>query len=285
MPEGSRAELSAFGGFQGESFIPLPRKTGDADGVLYAVSGKECSAVPEKVTKTFNGSYDLETSAAAKLSVNWLASGSADVDRQMRVFVREYSRFATCDSSDGTTQLVYGAYWRATVLVDQLDLEGKLSFAVAAASATLKNRNVQVLIEHQGFADTSDIDVASQAAMKETQDGLTVLSYAKFTEALGKAADAVVKSPVVTPLPLIGSNTKNLVDLRRQLAQVFALTYISQGRGCLDAIQALRDTSQSAAEGIRETYRLLTGTDCNASDPIAQLKARQVLNGVRIEQK
>lgn len=273
-------ELAGFGKEETLVYIPVGKKP-----KLHALETRTCSTIPTSPTRTFNGSYTLDTDAAGKLSVNYIGTGSVAVDQTMRVFVREYSKLATCDATDGTGTLVYGAWWRATVLVKTTDVQANLSFAVVAASATLNNQTTQVLIEHQGFVNQQQIDTADQVAMKDAANGLTVVTYAKFADDIENAANAVVASSTVTPLPFAGTTSTVMHELGKTIASAFALTYIAQGRGCLDAIGDLKDKSADAGLTIRATYRMLTNTDCDASDQIAQVTAKRILNGIEIKQK
>jgi hypothetical protein len=213
----------------------------------------KCAQAPTEAPRVDNHYYTLETEHAAKLGVTYIGTGSLDLDKKMKVYVREYSRYNTCTATDGKTELRYGAVWRATVLIDETDASASVNFAVVAASATLRNVSVQVLITHDGFDDTDrvGIDEASQAAMEATKDGLNVASFVKFSEAVEKAIKTTINAKVRTPMRVIGVKREESGGLREAVARTLALAYIAKGRTAADAIAALRGGPRRVPAGNR----------------------------------
>ena len=250
----------------------------------FGAAGIAASEIPTTISKTENYFYTLETEQAAKLGINYIGTFNSEITKKMKVYVREYAKYSSSESTDGKASLRFGAMWRATVLVDQTDATGNVNFAVVAASATLKNLAVQVSITHQGFDKTDQvgIDRASQLAMDATKDGLNVSSFAKFTDAVEKAIKAVISAKAASPLECIGVKLYETDQLLDSVARTFALSYIAKGYGCVDAIDAFPVKNDRIDRIIRGTYEAVSQKDGDASDPMAQLKARQLIEGVRI---
>jgi hypothetical protein len=245
----------------------------------------QCSSPPTDPSKVSNTSYTLETDQAVQLGINYVGTGNLEVDRKMKVFVREYAKYDTCESADGKATSRYGAVWRATVLIDQTDASGKINFAMVAASATLKNVSVEVSITHEGFAaaDREAIDLASAAAMDATAQGLNVSSFVKFSEQVEKAVRAAMKAKTATPLRYLGYQLHDSDQLLESVARTFALAYIARGAGCLEPIADFPVKSPKIEAAIRETYSALSSKPCDASDKTTQLAAQQLLGGIKVK--
>lgn len=231
-----------------------------------------------------NTSYTLETDQALQLGISYVGTGNLDVDKKMKVFVREYAKYDTCESTDGKATLRYGAVWRARVLIDQTDASGKINFAMVAASATLKNLSVQVSITHEGFAaeDQQAIDLASAAAMDATANGLNVSSFVKFSEQVENAVKAAMKAKVMAPLHYLGYQLHESDQLLESVARTFALSYIARGAGCLQPIADFPVKNPNIEKVIRETYDALSNKPCDAGDKVAQLTAQRLLGGIKL---
>ncbi len=276
-----------------ELFIPVVRtaaprprmgKTTDSLPSNLVAPGTRCAEIPVDTPKSSNTSYTLDTDQASQLGINYVGTASADLDRKMKVFVREFMKYNTCESTDGKASMVYGAVWRATVLIDQTDAAGKVNFAVVAASATLKSVAVQVQITQEGFAatDRQAIEEASAAAMAATTGGLNVTTFVKFSEQVEKAITAAIKANVTSPLQLIAIKPHDTNQLLESVAKIVALAYIARGRGCLEAIGALRVKNDATERAIRATYDALSSKPCDASDKMVQLAAQRLIEGVKI---
>lgn len=274
-------------------FVPVGPATGTGDRRRQAKTAApgaaaikfRCASPPTDTPKVSNTSYTLETDQAVQLGISYVGTGNLDVDRKMKVFVREYAKYDTCESTDGKATVKYGAVWRATVLIDQTDATGKVNFAVVAASATLKNLSVQVSIEHDGFAEEERpaIDEAGAKAMDATANGLNVSSFVKFSEQVEKAVRAAMKAKVKTPLQPIAFQLHDADQLQESVARTFALAYIARGRGCLDPIADFPVKSPRIEAVIRETYDALSSTPCEAGDKIVQLQAERLLAGIKVK--
>jgi hypothetical protein len=218
------------------------------------------------------------------LGINYLGTGNLDVDKKMKVFVRQYAKYGECESTDGKATLRYGASWCATVVIDEADASGKVNFAIVAASATLKSLSVQVSITHSGFApdDRLAIDQASQAAMEATAAGLNVSSFVKFSEQVEKAVQAAMKAKVVAPLHYLGYELHKSDELLDSVARTFALSYIARGVGCLESIADFPVKNPRTEKVIRDTYVSLSSTPCSAEDKTTQLAAQRLLGGIKV---
>jgi len=243
----------------------------------------KCAAIPTETPKYFNHYYMLETEQADEIGISYAGTAKADIQKRMKLFVREYSRYDTCPSTDGKAELQYGAVWRATVLIDQSDIAGNMSFAVVAASATLKNLSVQVSITHEGFdeADRVGIDQASQAAMEATKDGLNVTSFVKFNEAVENAIGVVTKAKVRTPLRLIGVRRQGTAQLLDSVARTVALAHIAKGHELARAVAAFPAGSEHIRNVIEETYQTIAG-DLSPADKMVRLAAQRLIEGVKV---
>lgn len=259
----------------------LPLQSSRRLGAAAPVTSTQCTAVPTDTPKVANTSYTLDTEQAGKLGINYIGTGDVALDHKMKVFIREYVKYNTCEATDGKATLQYGAVWRATVLIDETDASGKVNFAIVAASATLKNIAVQVQISHQGFVNQQAIDEGAQAAMAETAQGLNVASFVKFSDAVEKAIGETIKSPVTTPLQLIGTKPHSIDPLFDSVVRTFALSYIARGNGCLDPIRDFPVRGANVEKIIRDTYDILSPTPCDASNASTRLAANQLLNGLK----
>lgn len=265
---------------------PRPRMGKAADSLLRTLPAADtkCAEIPVDTPKSRNTSYTLETDQAAQLGINYLGTVSADIDRKMKVFVREFMKYNTCESTDGKATLVYGAVWRATVLIDQTDAAGKVNFAVVAASATLKSIAVQVQINQEGFvaSDRAAIEQASADAMAATTGGLNVTTFVKFSEQVEKAIGAAMKANATTPLQLIAIKLRDTNQFLESVARTVALAHIARGHSCLEAIAALPVKNNDTEKAIRDTYDALSSKPCDASDKMVQLAAQRLIEGVKV---
>jgi hypothetical protein len=250
-----------------------------------AAAPPPCAAPPTDPGKVSNTSYSLETDRAGQLGINYVGTGNLEIDKKMKVFIREYAKYDTCHSANGEGVLRYGAVWRATVLIDQTDATGKINFAMVAASATLKNLTVEVSITHEGFAaaDRVAVDEASTAAMEATANGLNVASFVKFSEQVEKAVRAAMQAQVAQPLRYLGYEPVAPDDLSEAVARTFALSYIARGEPCTKAIAEIPTKGARTEAVIKETYKALTKTECDASNKIAQVAAEQLLGGIKVK--
>jgi hypothetical protein len=275
----------------GSPSVPLGKLT-DQGGVHLAdaVAAPACAVIPaiDKAVNYRDDAYLLDRDLAGKLKINYFASVDASADKGIKVFVREISKYATCDATNGSGTLQYGVSLRATVLIDTTDISGGVNFAIAAASATVKSRSVQVRVESLGFAD-ANVSIKSAAAQNITSSGLTVETYGDFKKALNEAFDAAVKSNIAA-MQLVGfSPSAATTDYSNGLAVVFALDRIAQGYGCNDAVLNFNtefpDKKSAATEqSIRDVYSKVA-SGCDASAPLVRATAEAVMLGHRLRKK
>lgn len=271
--------------------VPLGKLT-DQGGthLMDAVAVPSCAAIPttDKAVNYRDDAYLLDRDLAGKLKVTFFGSVDASGDKSTKVFVREISKYATCDASNGSGTLQYGVSLRATVLIDTTDISGGVNFAIAAASATVKSRSVQVRVESLGFADPN-VAIKSATAQNVTSSGLTVDTYGDFKKALNDAFDTAVKSNIAS-MQLVGFSPAALTkDYSGDLAVVYALDRITQGYGCNEAVLSFNTefpNKKSAAteKAIRDVYNQIA-SGCDASAALTRATAEAVLLGHRLKKK
>jgi hypothetical protein len=271
--------------------VPLGKLIDQAGAHLQdAVAVPACANIPDiaKAVNYRDDAYLLDRDLAGKLKISFFGSVDAGADKGARVFVREMSKYAACDATDGSGTLLYGVSLRATVLVDTTDVSGSVNFAIAAASATVKSRSVQVRVESLGFADVN-VTIKSAAAQNITSSGLTVDTYGDFKKALNEAFDAAVKSNIAS-MQLVGFSPATLKkDYSSSLAVVFALDRITQAYGCNDAVTSFNTEfpgkkSADTEAAIRDVYNQVA-SGCDASAALTRATAEAVLLGHRLKKK
>jgi hypothetical protein len=94
--------------------------------------------------------------------------------------------------------------------------------------------------------------------------------------------DRVISSPVATPLQCIGVKPHIFDGLLQSVIRTFTLSYIAQGKGCLEPIAEFPMKGEEVEKIIRETYDFLSPKPCDASNDATRLAAKQLLNGLRI---
>lgn len=282
--------------------LALPVGTNDADltalnkapisglGINAVNAAPACSIVPTPtaVSSWTVDNHVLSQDLAGKLGITWIGSGNAQTDKNTLVFVRQITKFASCNSTDGEWELRYGGYLRAVALVDDVDASAGFNFAIVAANATLKSRKVQVRVESVALSDPN-LPVLASHAQDITVSGLTVENYQDFMRALNQAFDAAATSPLatmslvaVTPLP--GQNDRGIAH---DLATTFALDRMAKGTDCESAVKQFESQFPNLGSGdtdqqIRATYRLVSG-GCGSSGIQARTQADAYLNGNRFK--
>ncbi len=264
------------------AFVPYTDQTVLATGTIAVAPS--CSEIPGRVTDSANRRYVLDVETAANLDIALPLSVRAHSDFSRRVFVREVSKFAKCDSKDGNSALYYGAVWRATAMIHEEHALGEISFAVVAASATLTNSSVTVEVQNRGFSDPA-VDEAGQEVMRAAQGGLNVESFSRFNDAVEKAIDLVMRSPVGTPLRLIGVTPLREDDIEVAIARTFALSYLAESKTVDAAIQDLPAGSQAAQEAIRDTFRRMKQHVPREDPELIRLMAAHLLGDRRLRRR
>jgi hypothetical protein len=250
----------------------------------------QCANVPSAADATNFSDHAqyYDRDLAGSLKITFFGTGNLDADKSSKVFVREYRKFARCPATDGSGNLLYGVSLRAAVLVDQTDIAAGANFAVAAASATVKQRSVQVAVDGSGFAD-SGVAVAAASAQNITQSGLKVENYGDFNKAMSAAFDTAVKSAIAS-MQLVGFEPNvDWADLVKGVATTFALDRMAQGYGCEDAVEKFNEVfpdkrSSETERAIRGTYQAVA-KGCDASSPVVKALAESIIGGQRIRRK
>jgi hypothetical protein len=243
---------------------------------------QDCDQRPTVCTKSDNFYTTMDTEVAAQLKITYIGTGSASVDRKMKVFMREFRKYADCELSNGKGTVRYGAVLRATVLIDEDDVKSEVNFPMVAASATLKHHTAQVHISAAGFdpVEQIGIDDAGQKAMAATKGGLNVSTFADFADLLEKAIGLAIKAKVALPLTRIGFEPRQSPELIESVARAFAVSCAAEGRGADDAIAAFPKRDASIEQAIRDVYDKLEAQDPDPS--MVRMKAQNLIEGIQV---
>jgi hypothetical protein len=242
----------------------------------------DCDHPPTECKQSDNFYQTMDSETAAQLKVTYIGTGSADVDHKMKVFIREFRRYSDCELANGQGTVRYGAVWRATVLIDEADAKGDVSFPMVAASATLRNHSVQVHISSAGFdkVDQVGVDDAGQKAMAVTKGGLNVTNFSQFADLLDTAIGLAIKAKVATPLSRIGFEPRRAPELGESVAKAFAIACAAEGRTVDDALKGFPLRNDSIEKAVRDAYAKLEEND---KDPrVVRIKAQSLIEGVQI---
>jgi hypothetical protein len=249
-----------------------------------AVNALQCQTVPTSTTASFDKYYYLSTDVAGQLGINWIATASASATGQQVVLIREYRKYGTCPTTDGSGDLQYGAAVRATVQVSSDSIKAGLNFAVVAASATLNNQAASVLIENIGFTDAT-LDGKIQAAMQDVSStGLTVTTFATFSKDLEVAiseATGTTATQIATPYQKLAFVPNTPVNsIANSVETTFGLSCMAKGWGCADAQNMFPDRTADSDAAIQQAYSTITGS-CAGVNDVQKATAQSFLSGIQ----
>lgn len=256
----------------------------------------QCATVPAATDA--NGTDDnlysmsLDVAASLKIQVPIVAgTGSAAVNQ--RVFMRQYKRFATCSAPNGDV-LEYGQALRATVLYDNTQVQGEVSFPMLVANATVHSQSTQIEFQNTGFTDGTVSTPRSAAMAALTNGALTIDNYGTFMSKMNEAMSAAdtssnavtggVRAGFATQVSLVGrevqldTSTSQLPD---SLAQAFAIYYVAGGYGCEQAQNDFSGTDQHARDVVKNVYLSIT-RNCGAPSPVDKAVAQTMLHGMKV---
>jgi hypothetical protein len=257
--------------------VPVPKPN------VAALNALQCTTLPTSTTASFDKYYYLTTDLAGQLGINWVVSASTSATSQQVVLIREYRKYGTCPTTDGSGDLQYGAAVRATVQVSADTLKAGLNFAVVAASATLNNQAASVLIENIGFNDAS-LDTKIQAAMQDVAStGLTVTTFATFSKDLETAISEAVSttsSQIATPYQKLAFVPNTPDTASTSVATTFGLSCMAKGWGCADAQSMFPNRSADSDSAIQQIYTTITNGCAGVSD-VQKATAQSVLSGIQ----
>jgi hypothetical protein len=256
--------------------------------MAFLPQGTQCAAVPDASSLTsfdYFTETDLQDAAGLNLSFAGIGANGA-YSKTSDVVAFRAGQTAECPSTDGKFTLVYGAEWDAGMVISQDSISGKASFASLAANATISGSSDSFDFSSSGFKDPTAINAASAKMSSDVfANGLTVTNFGTFATDFTTGVTAVAQATPITPLVLIGYRPTGTADVTNAVLLVYALPYIAQGRGCLDAINSYPVKSMPNIDAeVRAAYLALSGgvSDCSASDPSMQALANQYLTGMRI---
>jgi hypothetical protein len=246
-----------------------------------------CAATPSvNQLKAFGyfASSDLDAAASLSLSFGMFA-GSGDFKKSSQVVVFRTGQSFECPSTDGKYTVIYGTEFDSGVLIDQDSIAGKANFATVAANVTINNSNTEFSYSSAGFQDDMPMRTAGgKVAADMSANGLSVQTFKDFNTDFTSAIASASAGKSIDPPLVIGWRPIATDDVTKALAQVFALGYIAEGKGCLEAIRDYPIKSANVDPQIRSTYKALSSgaADCDASDKNMQSMAKQLLGGQRI---
>jgi hypothetical protein len=237
----------------------------------------------------FGGFQAMSVKDSASLNLTFVASGSVSFTDNSQVVVYRLGDTATCPSSDGKYMLTYGNEIDGAVAITQTTLTGSASFATIAANVQINNSNTAYNWSGAGFQADSKLTAWQTDNVKVLQDvsaNLTVSNFSTFSTDWNTALNAGAALTTNTTPRVIAYAPVGISGLAEDLASGYALMFIAQGRGCLDAVAAFPTKSSSVEAAIRKVYSQLSAgkSDCDANaDPTEQSLAHQLLNGVKID--
>jgi hypothetical protein len=253
-----------------------------------AATPPTCSAAPTAAQlKSFGYFRAMSVKDAASLSLSFFGVGAAGQfsDNSEVVVYRAGSQFV-CPSTDGNYLVTYGTEVDGGIAISQQSINGNASFATIAANAQISGASTSYDYAATGFDSTTSWDTANGKVLSDVASTLTVGNYATFNTDWSNALATVptLQKPA-TPV-VIGYAPIGITGLAEDLAAGYALMYIAQGRGCLDAIHAFPTQEAWVDPVVRKVYSQLSNgkSDCDAmADPAEVALARQLLSGIEIK--
>ena len=254
-----------------------------------AVNGAVCAS-PPSITDlhAFGHFQQMSKKDAASLNLSFFGLGAGgNWSDQSQVIVWRQGKTNTCLSTDGKYNLIYGSEWDSGLAIAQNSLTGKVSFATIAASVEINNSSTSYDYAAAGYTATSAWETANSTLLKDiSTNGLNVTNYATFNNDFGATLSAAASLAPQDPPKVIGYSPVGVTDLAESLAKGYALMYIANERGCLDAIKAFPIKGGWVKSTISGVYLQLSSgkSDCDAkADPTEAPVARQLLSGIKIE--
>jgi hypothetical protein len=238
---------------------------------------------PEQL-KAFGHFKGMTVKDAANLNLTFGGIQGQFSDNSQVVIYRSGKTF-TCPSTDGKYLVTYGTEVDGGVAISQISLNGSATFAVIAANAQISNASTSYDYAAVGYTDTSAWDTANSKVIQDMANNLTVPTYDAFSKDWTAALATVPNlSKPATPA-VIGYAPIGVAGLAQSLADGYALMFIAEGRGCMDATNAFPVKDSWVDGEIRKVYLQLSNgkSDCSGTaDPTEGPIARQLLAGVKI---
>ena len=264
--------------------------------LLFDVSaaGNQCTAIPKATdaTMTDDSLFSMTSDVAASLSITLpFGGGGGNGSSNQSVFMRQFKRYTTCTTPNGDI-LEYGQAIRASVLYDTTDVKANASFSFIVAQATINNQTTQIEVSNTGFTDAKVTSARATAIASLTGGALTIDNYGIFmtnlNSALSQADQTTVsvtggaRDGMAPALQLVGREILVVdTDLSDSLAKAFALYYIANGYGCVQAQQDFSKTDTRAQDIVKAVYTSLTKA-CGAPSAIDKATAQSMLRGMKI---
>lgn len=199
--------------------------------------------------------------------------------RDLRVYVKDYRRVATCSGHDSITVL-YGQIIRTVIEIENYDASVGVDLASIAANGTLKKNSQHFYFYKDGFYNPKIDSIIISVQGKE----FDVQNYTLFQNVMGEVINLLVKSGTTFSPARIGVQG-TLGDEQEELAKspviTFALSAIASGTSCSRAKKKFLQ-NRFACDLVEQTYRAL---ECQPDDTKpaqeAMAKAKKLLQGVK----
>jgi hypothetical protein len=246
-----------------------------------------CAAAPtNEQLKSFGHFKGMSVKDAANLNLSWAGVGvGLKIDNNSQVVVFRSGRSFTCPSSDGKYLVTYGTEVDGGVAISQSSLSGNASFATIAANAQISNASTGYDYSAVGFTNTDAWDSANIKVLEDVSATLTVPTFDQFNKDWNAALETVKNLTKPTTPVVIGYAPAGVTGIAESLATGYALMYIAQGKGCLDAIKGFPTKDDWVEPAIRKVYLQMSNgsSDCDGNaDKAEGAIARQLLSGIKI---
>lgn len=206
---------------------------------------------------------------------------NADFSKNSKVYVRDYSRYKPCASSDGTSTLNYGQVIRSVIEIEDYDANTGISLASIAANGTLSNKKQSFYIYKDGISNPKIDKIISEVSGKV----FNVENYTLYQQVMTKMIDILAEKETKWSVNKIGV-VKKLDDdqfLSEAPIVAFTLSKIEKGKNCSD-IKSSFGSNKNAIEMVERTFGAL---DINCSEQVisdeAKMKAKKLLQGIKVK--
>jgi hypothetical protein len=241
-----------------------------------------CSNIPTlnhiKLGKwTFNDKF-YTLRQAYKLGI---PIANLDFSKNTTVYVRDYMRAETCQSTDGVTTLKYGQVIRTVIEIEDFDASTGVDLASIAASGTLKKKKQTFYLYKDGFYNPQIDQIISNVSGKV----FDVENYALYQNVMSQMINLLSKPETQFSVNLIGVEAK--IDDDKFLEDASIITYtlsrIERGKNCIE-IKNNFENNPKAIELIERTFNALE-LKCDEIKPTEEtkLKAKRLLQGIKVK--
>lgn len=205
---------------------------------------------------------------------------SLNLSSNSKVFVRDYSRYKTCPSADGKTEIKYGHVIRTVIEIQNLDASEGTDLATIAAKGTLEKRRQTFYLYKNGI-DNPEIDEIIASVSGKVFD---VENYSLYQNIMTKMISILRKPATKWSVNPIGVVKKVEGELFLEEAPIitYVISRIEKGKNCEEIKASFKDNN-NALELVDRIFSAMN-IECNATSPNeeSKLKAKRFLQGVRV---